>query len=58
MDGPEQGMQFVYPPPKSLSDLQAVIREEWGKNPIEIVQTLIESVLRRVKQVIKHGATA
>ena len=41
------------PPPKTLSDLQAVIREEWEKIPIEIVQTLIESMPRRVKQVIK-----
>ena len=40
-------------PPKTLSDLQAVIREEWEKIPLEIVQTLIESMQRRVKQVIK-----
>ena len=39
--------------PKTLSNLQAVIREEWEKIPIEIVQTLIESMPRRVKQVIK-----
>ena len=41
------------PPPKTLSDLQAVIRVGWEKIPIEIVQTLIESMPRRVKQVIK-----
>ena len=41
------------PPPKTLSDLPAVISEEWGEIPIEIVQTLIESMPRRVKQVIK-----
>ena len=40
------------PPPKTLSDLQALIREEWVKFPIDIVQTLIESMPRRVKQVI------
>ena len=41
------------PPPKTISDLQAVIREELGKIPLEIVQTLIESMQRSVKQVIK-----
>ena len=41
------------PPPKTLFDLQAVIREEWEKIPMEIVQTLIESMPRRVKQLIK-----
>ena len=40
-------------PPKTLCDLQAVIREEGEKIPIEIVQTPIESMPRRVKQVIK-----
>ena len=41
------------PQPKTLFDLQAVIREEWERIPFEIVQILIESIPRRVKQVIK-----
>ena len=41
------------PPPKTFPDLQAAIREEWKKIRIEIVRTLIESMPRRVKQVIK-----
>ena len=44
------------PTPKKLSDLQAIIREEWGKIPVEIVQILIES--RRLKQVIKSQGFA
>ena len=42
-----------YPPPKTLSDLQAIIREEWEKIPIKIVQTLNESMPRRVIQASK-----
>ena len=40
-------------PPKTVSEIQAVIREEWEKIPIEIVQTSNESMPSRVKQVIK-----
>ena len=35
------------PPPKTISNLQAVIREEWEKIPNEIVRTLIESIIKK-----------
>ena len=39
----EKAISKRCPPPKTLSDLQAFILEEWKKIPIKIVQALIES---------------
>ena len=44
-DGKEpvhRAISKIWPPRKTLSDLQAVIREEWEKIPIVILQNLIE----------------
>ena len=50
----EKAINKRCPPPKTLSDQQAVIREECrGNIPIETIQTLIDSMPRRGKQVIK-----
>ena len=40
-------------PPRTVADLQVVVREEWEKIPKITVQTLVESMPKRAEKVIK-----
>jgi hypothetical protein len=42
-----------FPPPKSLKQLEDVLKEEWHKIPLETVQNLYESIPRRIAAVLK-----
>ena len=41
------------PPPRTVADLQVVVREEWGKIQKNTVRTLVESMPKRAEKVIK-----
>jgi transposase len=42
-----------FPPPTSLKQLEDVLQAEWYKIPLESVQNLYESILRRNATVLK-----
>lgn len=45
--------------PKNVAELEAMVREEWGKNPKVTLDDLIDSMPRRMQAVIeaKGGST-
>lgn len=55
----EKQLRSRYPPPSSLTELETALHEEWAKIPLETIQTLYESIPRRIEAVIaaKGGPT-
>jgi hypothetical protein len=43
----------IFPPPTSLKQLEDVLQEEWYKIPLETVQSLYESIPRKIAAVLK-----
>jgi hypothetical protein len=46
-------MRNRVPPPKSLKQLEDVLREEWYKIPLDTVHNLYEPISRRIVAVLK-----
>jgi hypothetical protein len=50
----ETRMWNRFPPPTSLKQLENAVQEEWYKIPLETVQNMYESILRRIAAVLKE----
>jgi hypothetical protein len=49
----ETRVRHRFPPPVSLKQLEGVLHEDWHKIPLDTVQNLYESTLRRTVAVLK-----
>lgn len=48
----EARIRSVFPPPSSLRELERILIEEWHKIPMAVIQSLYESIPRRIQAVI------